>query len=213
MIEIQTFTYNSFMENTYLLIDSENRQAIVVDAGMSFPEEKESFAQFVHDNNIRLIKHLLTHPHIDHVLGSEFILQEFGLYPEMHQEGLPILQETQHFIEVYGLPPADTIYPQKYLQEGDQIPLGAEVLDIIYTPGHAAGSVCIVNRTGKFVLTGDVLFKDTIGRTDLPTGDFDLLMHSIKQKVFPLGDDYTVYPGHGGTTNIGYEKANNPFLI
>ncbi len=212
MIEIQTLAYNPFMENTYLLIDRDSHEAIVVDAGMSFPEEKESFAQFILNNNIRLKRHLLTHAHVDHVLGSEFILQEYGIYPEMHEEGMPILKETQHFIKVYGLPPAATVFPKHYLLDGDKIALSSAELDIIYTPGHAAGSICIINHNEKFILTGDVLFKDTIGRTDLPTGDFDLLMYSIKEKLFRLGDDYTVYPGHGGTTTIGYEKVNNPFL-
>ena len=213
MIQVKSFTFNPFMEKTYLLVDDESREAAVIDAGMNSEVENHEFKSYLDEKEIVLRYHLLTHAHVDHVLGSEFVLNEYAIYPEMHKDGLPILEQTEHFVNVYGLNPVNVILPKKFLNEGDKIRLGASVLKVLYTPGHADGSICLVDSVRKFVVTGDVLFKDSIGRTDLPTGDFDLLMHSIKEKLFGLGDEYLVYPGHGGSTNIGYEKVNNPFII
>jgi glyoxylase-like metal-dependent hydrolase (beta-lactamase superfamily II) len=213
MLEIKSFTFNPFMEKTYLLIDEKSRETAVIDAGMNSKNENEILEEYIQRNNILLKHHILTHAHVDHVLGSEFILKKYGLYPEMHKDGLPILKQTGHFVEVYGLSPVQTILPKSFLKEGDKVNLGKSELQILHTPGHADGSICIVSDKDRFIITGDVLFKDSIGRTDLPTGDFDLLMHSIKKKLFILGNDYRVYPGHGGHTNIGYEKSNNPFVI
>ena len=113
---------------------------------------------------------------------------------------------------VFGLDLKNLIVPNDYVEEGDILAFGNSSIEVLYTPGHADGSICLVNHSDKYVISGDVLFRDSIGRTDLPTGNFDVLFASITQKLFTLPDDYTVYPGHGPETSIGYEKLNNPFL-
>ena len=211
-MRVETFTFNAFMENTYLLYD-ETREAIVIDAGMNSSVENQIFKDYIKENGLTLKHHLLTHAHVDHVLGSEFLVEEYQVYPMMHKNGIQILDTMEYFVGVYGLNPTKMILPIGYLSENESIQFGNSELSILHTPGHAAGSLCFVNKESKFVVTGDVLFKESIGRTDLPTGNLEVLMHSIKEKLFALDDDFTVYPGHGGFTSIGYEKSHNPFLI
>ncbi len=212
MMKIEQFSFNAFMENTYLLYD-ETKEAIVIDAGMNSSAENKFFKDFIDEHGLTLKYHLLTHAHVDHVLGSEFLVEEYQVYPMMHKDGLQILETMEYFVSVYGLNSTRMILPKDYLSENETFQFGNSELRIMHTPGHAAGSLCFVNTESKFVITGDVLFKESIGRTDLPTGDFDLLMKSIKEKLFVLDDDYKVYPGHGDSTTIGYEKSHNPFLI
>jgi glyoxylase-like metal-dependent hydrolase (beta-lactamase superfamily II) len=209
---VKTFTFNAFMENTYLLYD-ETKEAIVIDAGMNSSGENQVFKDFIDENGLTLKHHLLTHAHVDHVLGSEFLVEEYKIYPKMHRDGIQILETMEYFVHVYELNPTRMILPKDYLSENETFQFGNSELRIMHTPGHAAGSLCFVNAESKFVVTGDVLFKESIGRTDLPTGNLDVLMHSIKEKLFVLDNDYIVYPGHGGFTSIGYEKSHNPFLI
>ena len=211
-MHVKTFTFNAFMENTYLLYD-ETREAIVIDAGMNSSVENQIFKDFIKENGLTLKYHLLTHAHVDHVLGSEFLVKEYQIYPMMHREGMQILDTMEHFVSVYGLNPTKMILPKVYLSENEPFQFGNSELSILHTPGHASGSLCFVNKESKFVITGDVLFKESIGRTDLPTGNLEVLMQSIKEKLFALDDDFIVYPGHGGFTSIGYEKSHNPFLI
>jgi len=211
-MKIKPFTFNAFQVKTYLLYD-DTKEGVVIDAGMNSSEENSIFDTFVEKNGLVLKHHLLTHAHIDHVLGSAHIRDRYGLLPEMHKDGLLFLQTMEHFIDLYGLNPVETVYPSQYLTEKDTIPFGDTVLEILYTPGHAAGSLCYLNKPDKVIFTGDVLFKESIGRTDLPTGDFDLLMKSIKEKIFTLPGDFKVYPGHGEPTTIAYEMAHNPFIM
>ena len=121
-------------------------------------------------------------------------------------------ETASEFGSVFGLKVENLIVPADFIDEGDKIEFGNSSVDVIYTPGHADGSVCLINHAGRYVITGDLLFRDSIGRTDLPTGDFNALYQSITTKLFTLPDDYVVYPGHGPETTIGYEKLNNPFL-
>jgi glyoxylase-like metal-dependent hydrolase (beta-lactamase superfamily II) len=130
----------------------------------------------------------------------------------MHKGGLPFFEKGHEQARVYGFSIKKTIQPEKFINDNDLVTFGNSELNVVYTPGHADGSICFINHTQKFVITGDVLFRDSIGRTDFPTGDFDLLMESIHNRLFTLGEDYTVYPGHGPETSIGYEKMNNPFI-
>ncbi|MCX6278787.1 MAG: MBL fold metallo-hydrolase [Bacteroidetes bacterium] len=211
MINIQQFTFNSFMVNSYLLWD-ETLEAIVIDAACYDTNEQEQFSETVGKRHLKLTRNLNTHCHIDHVLGNEFIASTFGINPEYHQNSVLFLNTMKEMGSSFGfkinkIPPS-----RRFLEDDETIAWGNSSLKVLYTPGHADGSVCFYNAADGFVITGDVLFKDTIGRTDLPTGDFDQLMNSIKTKLFSLPDSTVVYPGHGPETNIGYEKVNNPFI-
>ena len=211
IIKIQKFVFNSFMVNTYLLYD-ETGECIIIDAACYDPEEQEALKDFILINNLTLVRNLNTHCHIDHVLGNGFIARTYGIYPEYHKNSVPFFQTVHEISASFGYTMDQVPEPKRFLVASELVKWGSSELKVLFTPGHAEGSVCFYNEPQGFVITGDVLFKDTIGRTDLPTGDFDQLMVSIKSKLFILPDDTIVLPGHGPETSIGYEKVNNPFI-
>jgi glyoxylase-like metal-dependent hydrolase (beta-lactamase superfamily II) len=155
---------------------------------------------------------LFSHCHVDHILGNNFACREYGLKPLMHHDSLQFLKASAMQGQVYGFEVEEPILPDSFIEEGAKISFGNQTLEAILVPGHADGSLCFYNRENAFLVAGDVLFSGSIGRTDLPTGDMDLLLSGISQKLFTLPDNVTVYPGHGPETSIGYEKENNPFF-
>jgi len=211
MIRIERFTFNTFMVNTYLLYD-ETGECIVVDAACFDEPEKEMLSSFLADHKLKLVRNINTHCHIDHVLGNDFIKQNYGIGPEYHEASVPFFHVAKEIGQSFGYNLHRIPEPQGFLGDGTEVTFGNSALTVFYTPGHADGHVCFYNKEQGFVLTGDVLFKDTVGRTDLPSGNFDLLMKSIRTKLFTLPDNTVVYPGHGPETTIGYEKINNPFI-
>ncbi len=211
MINIKKFVFSPFSENTYLLYD-ETGECIIIDPGCYSPYEENILTGFIKSNNLKPVRQIFTHCHIDHIFGINFIHEQFGLNPEIHRAALPFLTNATQHAGMFGFEIQKPVKPKTFIAEGDKIKFGSSELDVVYTPGHADGSICFINFPQKFVITGDVLFRDSIGRTDLPTGDFDLLMDSIHTKLFTLDDDFTVYAGHGEDTTIGYEKVNNPFI-
>jgi glyoxylase-like metal-dependent hydrolase (beta-lactamase superfamily II) len=211
MIHIQQFTFNAFMVNTYLLWD-ESLEAILIDPACHDEEEQEQLAEVIKKQNLTLVRNLNTHCHIDHVLGNDFISTKYGINPEYHPGSVIFFHTMKEIGSSFGYSVKNIPKPRRFLEDGETILWGSSSLQVLYTPGHADGSVCFYNAPDGFVITGDVLFKDTIGRTDLPTGDFDLLMKSIKSRLFSLPEDTIVYPGHGPETTVGYEMRNNPFI-
>jgi glyoxylase-like metal-dependent hydrolase (beta-lactamase superfamily II) len=199
------------MVNTYLLYD-ESGECIIIDPACYDEAEKLKVKEFLKGNNLKLVRNLNTHCHIDHILGNGYIAETYGIFPEYHKASAPFFYTTKEIAGSFGYNLDYTPEPKAFLEEGVKINFGKSELDVLYTPGHAEGSVCFYNKPQGFVITGDVMFRDTIGRTDLPTGDFNLLMRSIKEKLFTLPDETVAYPGHGPETTIGYEKANNPFI-
>jgi hydroxyacylglutathione hydrolase len=155
---------------------------------------------------------LNTHTHIDHILGNNFIYETYGLKPLVHKAGEVFLESAPEHGSMFGLNVKKMVLPEKYLEENQAFRFGHSSLEVLYTPGHVDGSVCLVSHESRFVITGDVLFNGSIGRTDLPTGDFDLLAESITEKLYTIPDDYIAYPGHGPVTTIGDEKSENPFV-
>jgi hydroxyacylglutathione hydrolase len=211
MGKIKKFIFNAFQVNTYLLYD-ETFECIIIDAACYEEEEKEELRNFISHNELKLVRNINTHCHIDHILGNEFIAEMYGIHPEYHEESVPFFLSANEIGTSFGYNLGKFPDPKGFIEGGNDIPYGKNSLKVIYTPGHAAGSVCLYNEKEGFVVTGDVLFKDTIGRTDLPSGNFNLLMNSIRQKLFLLPDETIIYPGHGPETTIGYEKANNQFI-
>jgi glyoxylase-like metal-dependent hydrolase (beta-lactamase superfamily II) len=153
-----------------------------------------------------------THFHIDHILGNTFVCNTYNIKPQCHSKSKLLWETAAQYGLAFGLKIDNMITPADFIEEGDTITFGNSLVHVLYTPGHADGSVCLVNHAERYIISGDVLFRDSIGRTDLPTGNFDVLYESITTKLFTLPDDYIVYPGHGPETTIGYEKRNNPFL-
>ncbi len=211
MIQIEKFAVNPFQENTYVLHD-ETRECIIIDPGFYEDHERTELATYVSANDLKPVRLIYTHCHVDHVLGNNFICNAYDLLPEMHPEGLPFLQHIQAQARNYGFHTETPIEPRTFIEHGDLVRFGNSELKAVYTPGHVDGHLCFIHYPQKFVITGDVLFRDSIGRTDFPTGDFDRLMDSIHNQLFTLEDDFTVYCGHGPETTIGYEKVNNPFI-
>jgi hydroxyacylglutathione hydrolase len=211
MIKIQKFVFNAFQVNTYVLSDETN-ECVIIDPGCSDGVESLQLMNYIKENELKPVRLLLTHTHIDHVLGCNAVEDLLKIKPEAHQAGLVFLDHSTSTAETYGLNLDKNPEVTTFLNEGEDILFGNSKLEVLYTPGHADGSVCFLSRDDNFVIVGDVLFQMSIGRTDFPTGDFDILKKSIFEKLFVLSDDTVVYSGHGPETSIGFEKTNNPFL-
>lgn len=210
-MKIQSFAFNPFQENTYVLYD-ESGECLIIDPGCHNSTEEQELCSFIENNELKPVKLLNTHCHIDHILGNAFVANKYDLGLEMHEKDVPTLKGSSQAANMYGFNLDNSIEPEKFLKEGEKIKFGNSELDILFVPGHAPGHIAFVAHKNKFVIGGDVLFQGSIGRTDLPGGDYDTLINSIKSKFLPLGDDYTVYSGHGPATNIAFERENNPFL-
>lgn len=212
MIQIASFTFNPFQENTYVLFD-ETKECVIIDPGCSNDRENKELRDFISSRGLKPVHLLNTHCHIDHILGNAFISREYKLEPEIHKDDLFLLHALLRTAQMYGVNAEESPEPSKFLDEGDQVKFGNSVLDILFTPGHSPGSITFYNKDEKLAIVGDVLFHQSIGRTDLPGGDYNTLIASIKNKLLPLGDDVKVYAGHMESTTVGAEKKYNPFLI
>ena len=212
MITLQCFTFNPFQENTYIVYD-ESRECLIFDPGCYTVNEQKKLVSTIEKIQLKPVRLINTHCHIDHVLGNRFVADTYKLKLEIHKIEYPMLLATKEYAHLYDLKYEESPLPQNYLNEDDKIEFGHSTLEILLVPGHSPGHIALVNREQKFVIGGDVLFQGSIGRTDLPGGDYGTLMTSIKSKLIPLGDDFQIYPGHGPSTNIGFEKMNNPFLV
>jgi len=210
MIQIQTFTFNPFSENTYLVYD-ETGEGVVIDPGCYEKAEQETLQQFIESNNIK-IKYLLnTHCHIDHVLGNEFIKTKYHVPLFIHKNDESVLRSVKVYAPSYGFNQYHEVLPDGYLAEGDTVSFGKINFEILFLPGHAPGHIGFYHKESGSLVSGDVLFEQSIGRTDLPGGDFNTLIKSIHQKIFTLPDNVIVYPGHGNATTVGEEKISNPY--
>jgi len=211
-MEIQSFTFNPFMENTFVLYD-ETGECIIIDAGCYEESERTELVGFIESKKLTPVKLVNTHCHIDHVLGLKFLAEKYQLELWFHEKDMPVFDSTEMVAQMYGIPNVQLPpKPAGFIGESDQVTFGDSALDILFCPGHSPGHIVLVDSVKKQVIGGDVLFYGSIGRTDLPGGDHATLIDSIKTKLFPLGDDYQVFSGHGPVTNIGFEKAHNPFL-
>lgn len=211
MIKISSFTFNPFQENTYILSD-ETKECIIIDPGCYDSSEQKTLTDFIDKNELKPVRLINTHCHIDHVFGNAFIHRKYGFSPEIHEKDQIVLDSLMQVGQLYSLNVEESPAPKKYLKEGEKLTFGHSSLDIVFTPGHSPGSVSFISHDDKFVIAGDVLFNGSIGRTDLPGGDYDTLIASIKTQLFPLADDFKVYSGHGPVTTIGNERKFNPFL-
>jgi hydroxyacylglutathione hydrolase len=208
---IKKFVFNSFSVNTYLLIDNTGK-CLIVDPACQSKNEESELSGYIETNKLQPVGMINTHFHIDHIVGNTFVCNTYNLKPQCHKKSQLLWETAVEYGWAFGMNIENLIVPQDFVEEGDSLAFGNGSVQVIYTPGHADGSICLINHAERYVISGDVLFRDSIGRTDLPTGNFDLLHESITTKLFTLPEDYIVYPGHGPETSIGYEKMNNPFL-
>jgi glyoxylase-like metal-dependent hydrolase (beta-lactamase superfamily II) len=211
MLTIKAFTFNAFQENTYVIYN-EHAAAIIIDPGCYDVSEQHALHDFIQTNKLQVKRMLFTHAHIDHVLGAAFIEKTYGLKMEMHELELSVWRAIPSYASNYGFVYKSADEPERFLSIEDEIQLGTDILKIIFTPGHSPGSISFYCEAQQFIISGDVLFFKSIGRTDLAGGNYDTLIHSIKTNLFSLPADTKVYSGHGITTTIGQERTHNPFL-
>jgi glyoxylase-like metal-dependent hydrolase (beta-lactamase superfamily II) len=211
MISVEKFTFNPFQENTYVVFD-ESKECLIIDPGCFNQNERNELKSFVNENNLKVVGLLNTHCHIDHVLGNNFVAQEFKVGLKVYQSEYDMLKMALKSAEVYQIPYDPSPNPESFLKEDETIRFGNSTFKIVYVPGHAPDHVVFVNSEEKIMIGGDVLFNGSIGRTDLPGGNHDQLLKNIKEKVFTLNAEIIVYSGHGEETTIGHEKQHNPFF-
>lgn len=212
MTEIQGIEFNPFAENTYLVWD-ETGECAIFDPGCWSAEEEFFLKKFVEQRGLRPVRLINTHCHLDHVFGNAFVAETWGLGLEIHRGEVPVLERYPDVCRMYGIaqfrpsPP-----PSRFIEDGELISFGNTSLRAILTPGHSPASLSFFCEKEKFVVAGDVLFFEGIGRTDLPGGDFEQLLHSIRTQIFELPEETVVFPGYGHPTSVRHEKEENPFL-
>ncbi len=213
MLNVKIFVFNPFMENTLVVYDDHTREAAIVDCGCLYDTERNELKKFIADNNL-CVKYLLnTHLHLDHQFGNAWAAAEYGVLPLAHRNDEKLIDNLPSQAMLFGIPDSVDAQPLGgYIAEGDEIKIGSSILKAIFVPGHSAGSLCFYSASDGILIAGDVLFAGSIGRTDLPGGDFDLLTNGIREKLFTLPLDTKVYPGHGPTTSIDREIHSNPFF-
>ena len=212
MIQIHQLTFGPFSENTYLISDSD-KNAIVVDPGMYYPEENARFFEYINNHQLSLNRMILTHAHLDHVFGVNWVNKTYGLSPEVHLDDKVMYDNAVAVATQYGLQMKALVPPIVGLESGSSFEFGGVKFEVAHASGHSPGSVCFYCEAESILIAGDVIFQGSIGRTDLPGGDFDTLISSIRREVLTLPDDVSIYSGHGPITNVGQERIANPFLI
>lgn len=212
MIQIQKFTFNPFAENTYLIWDDKTNDALVIDPGCSDEFEETKLSDFVSHYHLKIKFLVNTHCHIDHILGDKFVKAKFDPTFMIPKEDLPLLQNAVKQAEMFGMEINTPPLQDQFIREDLTLFLNESKINFIFTPGHTMGEYCLYLEKEKILFSGDVLFKEGIGRTDLWGGDYNTLIHSIQSKIMQLPPDVKVFPGHGEGTTIGYELKNNPFL-
>jgi glyoxylase-like metal-dependent hydrolase (beta-lactamase superfamily II) len=211
MIHIKAFTFSPISENTYVLYNDAGK-AVIIDPGCYFPAEEETLQNFITEKGLTPVSLLNTHCHLDHVFGNKWVHETYGLELHVHPNEAPMLDLAPMSGERWGLPFQNYTGPLHFLNDGDKVFLDDTEIQVILAPGHSPGSICFYLPSQGDLIGGDVLFRGSIGRTDLPGGDTETLLNSIREKLWVLPDETVVYSGHGIKTTIGYEKRNNPFL-
>ena len=211
MLNIHSFAFNAFSENTYV-IANENKQCWIVDPGMYQQEEKEELISFITQNQLEPQGIINTHAHLDHIFGVAALMDHYKIPFGMHQQELPVLASGTQSAGMFGFDFPNIPEPTFFIKDGTSFSLGEDTVEVLLTPGHSPGSISFYHAPGNWVISGDVLFEGSIGRTDLPGGDYDMLIKSIKTHLLTLPDETIVYSGHGASTAIGDERKHNPFL-
>jgi glyoxylase-like metal-dependent hydrolase (beta-lactamase superfamily II) len=210
-MSLHLFTFNAFQENTYLLVN-QALQAIIIDPGMTDESEDAVLFDFIEKRGVTPILLLNTHCHIDHILGNSAVVEKYGIPFYAHEKDLPTLERGAAASMMWNIPYRLSPQPTHYINEGDRIEFGEHTLDVLFVPGHAPGHVVFVDHQHEMIIGGDVLFKGSVGRVDLPGSNKEDLIKSVQEKMYALPDHYVVHPGHGPATTIGEEKVSNYFI-
>ncbi|MCW3080037.1 MBL fold metallo-hydrolase [Segetibacter sp.] len=211
MLTVKIFTFNPVSVNTYIIYNNA-KEALIIDPGCYFEEEKQTLKSFIDKEQLLPVQLLNTHCHLDHIFGNKWVFENYGLELFLHPNEEQVLSFGPQSGKMWGLPFENYEGPLHFLEQDDVIKLGQHTLKVLLAPGHSPGSVCFYCHDQNFIIGGDVLFRESIGRTDLPGGSHQALLASIREQLFPLPDEVIVYPGHGEPTTIGHEKKFNPYL-
>lgn len=211
MLKLRSFVFSPIQENTYILYNEFN-DCIIIDPGCYFPEEKDELKAFITQSALTPRMLLNTHCHLDHVFGNKFVAETWGLTLRLHEKEKKLLDYAPTSGLMYNMPFDNYSGGYTYLKGGDTVKLGEDELEVIEAPGHSPGHICFYCAKQNFIISGDVLFNRSIGRTDLPGGDHETLLKNIREKLFVLPGETVVHSGHGPETTIGEEKKYNPFL-
>jgi len=212
MTKVQCFTFNPFQENTYIVYD-ETKECVIFDPGNINVKEDKILSAFIENEQLNVVQLINTHCHLDHVFGNQYVVEKYKVEFSMHKGEVPVLNSFIPTCQLYGIPiKVPSPNPTKFIEHQDVISFGNTQMIALMTPGHSPASLSFYCEASGFIISGDVLFRESIGRTDLPGGNFDTLVNSINTHLFTLPNQTIVYSGHGPTTTIGYEKENNPFL-
>jgi hydroxyacylglutathione hydrolase len=211
MLNIKKFTFNPVEVNAFILWD-ETLECVLVDPACYYPEEEQQLKQFIESNHLTPVRLLNTHGHFDHLMGNKFVKKTWGLKCEIHRDDNYLIEHAETLAKIFGIEmPAPPPYGD-FIEDGQEIRFGNSELKVIHVPGHSPGGVAFYAVADNLLISGDILFNNSIGRTDLPKGNYDLLISGIKNKLMVLDENTTVYCGHGPETSIGEEKRNNPYL-
>ena len=211
-MKIKSFTFNPFQENTYIIYNSK-KECLIIDPGCYTNEEEKKLYDFIKNNKLNPIKIINTHCHIDHILGNQFVHKTWKIDLHIHINEIEQLNNSENIAKIYGLDEyKPSPKPTHFIRENQKIQLGSYNFKILFTPGHSPGHICLYNEVDNFIISGDVIFKNSIGRTDLPGGDYNTLMNSITEKILTINESLKIYPGHGPSTILKDEKETNPFL-
>ena len=211
-MNIQTFTFNPFQENTYVLYDN-TKECIIIDPGCYTREEEALLANFINKNQLTPVKLINTHCHIDHILGNKFVCKKWNINLFTHKEELHLLQASEEISKMYGFEDYNlSPMPKEYLNVEQKIKFGEISLEVLFCPGHSPGHICLFCKKNNILIAGDVIFKGSIGRTDLPGGDYKVLLESINKEIIRLPNETQIYSGHGPSTVLSEEKKHNPFI-
>ena len=210
MIHLASFAFNPYQENTYVLYDEQ--YALIVDPGMHTAQEEQQLVSFLDSKKVTPTCLLNTHCHIDHVLGNHFVHETYGLLPQFNELELPVWAEVQNYAPQMGFRYEPSPIPNTFLPSNGSFQWETHTLELLFAPGHSPGHLCFYVPQQGFLIGGDVLFQNSIGRTDLPGGNHEQLLKSIRQTLYTLPPETVVYPGHGPSTTIGHEMKNNPFV-
>lgn len=210
-LKIKQFVFNFFQENTFVVSD-ESGNAVIIDPGCYTPEEEKQLQNHIHENHLRPAAILLTHGHIDHIIGVPFCTSEWGIPLAMHPGDRHLLTQAPVYSQMFGFSVPTLPEPAKWLSEEEFFQAGNISFQILHVPGHSPGGIALYAREGRLLFAGDILFNGSVGRSDLPGGDHDLLIRGIRQKLLSLPGETLVWPGHGPSTSIEAERIANPFL-
>lgn len=210
-INLHCFTFNAFSENTYIVWDQISKDAWIIDPGCYEKREDQELKNFVIENELQIKFILNTHSHIDHVLGNWFCKQTYNVPLLIAKGEAAGLEAVKSYASSYGFAAYQACEPDGFMD--NTLVLGNNTIQVIEVAGHSVAHVIFYFENQKMIIGGDVLFRESIGRTDLPGGNHNLLINNIKQKLFCFPDTTIVWPGHGPETNIGHEKKYNPYLL